>query len=159
MACSFGTARFGVGTLLTARIRHSPSVSASRHSQTPWYGADPDDFFSLHNGGVHFLMGDGSVRFIKSTIDFGVLHFLSTRNGQESFQRDGFLGESINPRVLKIPRLPGRCCWMCRGRQSFLNVRPTIGTSPNHQTTPNPLCPCTGRACIVESLCSWQACG
>lgn len=45
---------------------------------------------SLHPGGVNVLMGDGSVRFIKETIDstedegkFGVWQKLATRNGGE----------------------------------------------------------------------------
>ena len=45
---------------------------------------------SLHPGGVNVLMGDGSVRFIKETIDSsenegksGVWQKLATRNGGE----------------------------------------------------------------------------
>lgn len=49
--------------------------------------SDPDDFFSMHKGGVHFLMADGSVRFLKSTVDFEVLHALSTRAGGEQLDR------------------------------------------------------------------------
>ena len=44
---------------------------------------EPTDFFSLHQGGVHFLMTDGSVRLIKRTVDFEVLHALATRAGGE----------------------------------------------------------------------------
>jgi prepilin-type N-terminal cleavage/methylation domain-containing protein/prepilin-type processing-associated H-X9-DG protein len=38
---------------------------------------------SEHPGGVNLLMGDGSVRFIKSTIYLGVWRALGTRNGGE----------------------------------------------------------------------------
>ncbi len=43
----------------------------------------PDHFFSLHKQGAHFLMTDGSVRFLESTIHLDVLHALSTRAGGE----------------------------------------------------------------------------
>jgi prepilin-type processing-associated H-X9-DG protein len=45
--------------------------------------ADPDNFFSAHSGGAHFLMTDGSVRFVKQTIDMAVYRALASRNGGE----------------------------------------------------------------------------
>lgn len=42
-----------------------------------------DDFTSHHPGGVHFLLGDGSVRRFNNTIDLGVYHALVTRDGNE----------------------------------------------------------------------------
>ena len=42
-----------------------------------------DDFTSRHPSGVHFLLGDGSVRRIRNTIDLGVYHALITREGHE----------------------------------------------------------------------------
>lgn len=38
-----------------------------------------DDFSSYHVGGAHFLMGDGTVRFISSNIDAAVFKGLATR--------------------------------------------------------------------------------
>ena len=38
-----------------------------------------DDFSSYHVGGAHFLMGDGSVRFVSTNIDLGVYQHLATR--------------------------------------------------------------------------------
>ena len=38
-------------------------------------------FHSLHPGGVNFVFGDGSVRFIKNTIDMGNLHTLNVSGG------------------------------------------------------------------------------
>ena len=45
-------------------------------------------FRSLHPGGAHFLFGDGSVRFLKSTIDPATYRALSTRNGNEAISAD-----------------------------------------------------------------------
>lgn len=52
--------------------------------------ADPDDFFSPHSGGAHFLMGDGSVRFIKQTVHMDVYRALSSRNMCEVVSADAF---------------------------------------------------------------------
>ena len=42
-----------------------------------------DDFSSWHTGGVHMLMGDGRVRFVAQSIDFGVFRAITTRAGSE----------------------------------------------------------------------------
>ncbi len=47
--------------------------------------SDPDEFFSGHKGGAHFLMGDGAVRFVRSTIHQATLRALASRNGGELF--------------------------------------------------------------------------
>jgi prepilin-type N-terminal cleavage/methylation domain-containing protein len=44
---------------------------------------DADATSSFHTGGVHFLLGDGSVRFIASTISQTVYDALATRAGGE----------------------------------------------------------------------------
>lgn len=44
---------------------------------------DPAGFNSRHTGGVHFLMADGSVRFVASGINQQTLDALFTRNGAE----------------------------------------------------------------------------
>ena len=41
-------------------------------------------FKSLHPGGAHFVMADGSVHFVSESIDTAVYRGLSTRNGGES---------------------------------------------------------------------------
>lgn len=43
-----------------------------------------DDFSSRHVGGVHFLMGDGSVRRYNDTIDEVLYRALATRDGKEA---------------------------------------------------------------------------
>jgi prepilin-type processing-associated H-X9-DG protein len=52
--------------------------------------AGADDFHSLHPGGCMFLFGDGSVRFVKETIDPLVYSFLATRAGGEVVGADQF---------------------------------------------------------------------
>lgn len=42
-----------------------------------------DDFSSYHVGGAHFLLGDGSVRFISSNVDEKTYRALATRAGRE----------------------------------------------------------------------------
>ncbi len=44
---------------------------------------DPDDFYSPHPAGIDFLMADGSVRFIKSSISPNVYGDLASRNWGE----------------------------------------------------------------------------
>ena len=44
---------------------------------------DPDVFYSRHIGGCHFLMGDGSVRFISSYVDGKTYQNLATIAGGE----------------------------------------------------------------------------
>ncbi|WP_417388213.1 DUF1559 domain-containing protein [Gimesia sp.] len=43
----------------------------------------PQGFSSFHVGGAHFVLGDGSVRFISENIDQGTLSAITTRNGRE----------------------------------------------------------------------------
>ena len=53
-------------------------------------GAGADDFWSLHPGGCNFLFGDGSIRFIKATVDPKVFSYLSTRTGGEVVGSDQY---------------------------------------------------------------------
>jgi len=47
-------------------------------------------FRSLHPGGINFLFGDGSVRFIKNTINMGTYRALSTFRGGEVVSADAY---------------------------------------------------------------------
>ena len=52
--------------------------------------AAADNFWSLHPGGCNFVFCDGSVRFLKETIDAEVFRSLSTRAGGEVIGADQF---------------------------------------------------------------------
>jgi prepilin-type processing-associated H-X9-DG protein len=60
-----------------------PWVNVPNHK-----GAKADDFWSLHPGGCNFLFGDGSVRFIKETVNPQVFSALATRAGGEVISAD-----------------------------------------------------------------------
>ena len=58
---------------------------------TPNYkGAGADDFWSLHPGGANFLFCDGSVRFIKESVNPQIFSYLSTRAGGEVISSDQY---------------------------------------------------------------------
>ncbi len=60
---------------------------ATLNTQGNQAGAN-DEPFSYHPGGVNALLGDGSVRFIKSTINVATVRFLITPNGGEVISAD-----------------------------------------------------------------------
>jgi prepilin-type N-terminal cleavage/methylation domain-containing protein/prepilin-type processing-associated H-X9-DG protein len=49
-----------------------------------------DELFSFHPGGVNVLLGDGSVRFIKSTVNIVTLRGLVTLKGSEVISADSY---------------------------------------------------------------------
>ncbi|KAJ3060292.1 hypothetical protein HK102_009583 [Quaeritorhiza haematococci] len=72
-------------------LGHTGPSPAQRWVDVPNYkGAGADDFWSLHPGGCNFLFADGSVRFLKETIDPRVFSFLATRAGGEVVSSDQF---------------------------------------------------------------------
>ncbi|MGE3819486.1 MAG: DUF1559 domain-containing protein [Isosphaeraceae bacterium] len=68
-----------------------PSPGGQEWVDVPNYkGAGADDFWSLHPGGCNFAFADGSVRFLRETINPRVFSFLSTRAGGEVLSGDAF---------------------------------------------------------------------
>jgi prepilin-type N-terminal cleavage/methylation domain-containing protein/prepilin-type processing-associated H-X9-DG protein len=53
-------------------------------------GGANDELFSFHSGGVNVLMGDGSVRFVKSSINVVTLRGLVTLAGGEILSADSY---------------------------------------------------------------------
>jgi prepilin-type N-terminal cleavage/methylation domain-containing protein/prepilin-type processing-associated H-X9-DG protein len=47
-------------------------------------------FRSQHPGGAHFVFGDGSVKFLKESINLTVYQGLGTRNGKEAISQDAY---------------------------------------------------------------------
>jgi hypothetical protein len=53
---------------------------------TPYNGSNNFNdvsFGSMHAGGAHFVLGDGTVRFISQNIDFALYQGLASRAGSE----------------------------------------------------------------------------
>jgi prepilin-type processing-associated H-X9-DG protein len=50
----------------------------------PPYWQAARGFKSLHPGGAHFVMADGSVHFVTESVDHSIYRGLSTRNGSET---------------------------------------------------------------------------
>jgi prepilin-type N-terminal cleavage/methylation domain-containing protein/prepilin-type processing-associated H-X9-DG protein len=73
---AYDNADFGEAFILAhCNANHLPN------SDFPIY--DPDTYHSFHSGGAHFLLGDGSVRFISSYINGATYQALATIAGAE----------------------------------------------------------------------------
>jgi len=85
-----GPINYALQLLKTATYKQDGTVESGHF---PWSdtNAQLDDlapppntsFASYHPGGCHFLLADGSVRFVTQDISRNLLRALSTRNGEE----------------------------------------------------------------------------
>ncbi len=65
-------------------LAHADTVIINRS------GTAPDDFYSPHTAGGQFLMADGSVRLLRSSISIGVYRALCTRDQGEIVSADDY---------------------------------------------------------------------
>ncbi|WZO99696.1 DUF1559 domain-containing protein [Isosphaeraceae bacterium EP7] len=72
----------------------TPSHENTQHPQSGTSGADGaganDEIFGFHPGGVNALMGDGSVKFLKETVNIVVQRSLITPNQGEIISADAY---------------------------------------------------------------------
>ena len=78
---------------------NNPAPITSVRETSPWpttsvsagqQGGANEEPFAFHSGGVNALFGDGSVRFIKSTINLAAFRYILTLNGGEVVSADQF---------------------------------------------------------------------
>jgi prepilin-type N-terminal cleavage/methylation domain-containing protein len=72
-----GTLAHDSGYLYYASVPHVPIHQGDAVNEA-------DGFNGAHDDGVHFLLGDGSVQFLGTSLDRNVYHALSTPAGRES---------------------------------------------------------------------------
>jgi prepilin-type N-terminal cleavage/methylation domain-containing protein/prepilin-type processing-associated H-X9-DG protein len=93
-AVSFSTTRITPGAPINnpTAIEDAPTqtlVHVAVHTLND-PNADPEDFFTPHNGNAMFLFADGSVRPVRTGISLSVLQAIATRNGGEVVNPDDF---------------------------------------------------------------------
>ena len=81
-------AGFGVSGMPNNSFRPMQEQSAWQNAPGPLLtagnnGGANDELFSYHSGGINLLFGDGSVKFVKSSVNVVVLRKLVTLNGGE----------------------------------------------------------------------------
>jgi len=82
--------------IVRARCQHGggafvPSHTGEGHGPNSPSGlAHGDQYWSLRPGGANFLFTDGSVRFIKELVGFGIFQAVATRAGGEVLSADQF---------------------------------------------------------------------
>ena len=67
----------------------TPSIPRSGHDGGNSAGAD-DEIYGFHPGGVNALLGDGSVRFLKESLNIVMQRSLITPNGGEVVSSDAY---------------------------------------------------------------------
>lgn len=70
--------------MMESNVAGAPGATITRASGTNWFRVC--GFKSMHVGGSHFAMGDGSVRFMSASMDYRIYNHLGTRAGNEVAQ-------------------------------------------------------------------------
>jgi len=78
-----GTKFYGTWSGALPEVEEAPARIVSHSSHGPNQFIHPEDWSSSHEGGVHFMLGDGHVRFISENIDTPTFQALATRAGGE----------------------------------------------------------------------------
>ncbi|MDR3638215.1 MAG: DUF1559 domain-containing protein [Isosphaeraceae bacterium] len=78
------------GPACTMVVSHTGSASTGAIYVPNSKSSMVDDYWSFHRGGCNFLFCDGSVRFIKETVNPSIFSYLSTRAGGEVVGSDQF---------------------------------------------------------------------
>jgi prepilin-type N-terminal cleavage/methylation domain-containing protein/prepilin-type processing-associated H-X9-DG protein len=87
---------FDAETVWVGAVKEDPDddhahTTLFQSSHTPTSGEMNDqDAASRHDGGTNFLLGDGSVKFLKNSINLGVYRSLSSRSGGEVVSADSY---------------------------------------------------------------------
>jgi prepilin-type processing-associated H-X9-DG protein len=87
---------FDAETVWVGAVKEDPNddhahTTLFQASHTPSSGEMNDqDAASRHPGGTNFLLGDGSVRFLKNSIDLRIYRGLSSRAGAEVISGDSY---------------------------------------------------------------------
>jgi prepilin-type processing-associated H-X9-DG protein len=85
------------GAIVSSNVINNKSGSGHEETQypqsstVPGDGAGPnDEIYSFHPGGVNALFGDGSVRYLKESLNVVVQRSLITLNGGEAISSDAY---------------------------------------------------------------------
>lgn len=78
-----GTRFYGTWTGALPEVEEAAARVMGKAEHPPNENGHPEDFGSAHEGGAHFVLGDGHVQFISENIDEGLFQALATRQGGE----------------------------------------------------------------------------
>ena len=86
---------------------------------------------SMHPGGHHAMMADGSIHFLNEYTNLTVLQLLSTMADGQAIAVPDFLGKSVHANRPPSPRLVGVAHRLCRLRRRFQPVG--VGAGKRHR--------------------------